>query len=96
MRALWNGQLPLAQAFWEYAVIYALLLNICATVAAFAFVAADLPAALAIGFFLLPVPYVVVAVVGVWRSAAAYAGPQHWATLARAASVLWGAIMVLT
>ena len=37
-----------------------------------------------------------VAVVGVWRSAAAYTGPQHWASLARAASVLWGGLMVLT
>jgi hypothetical protein len=57
--------------------------------------AADLPAALAVVIFLLPVPYIVVAVVGVWRSAAAYTGPQHWASLARVASVLWGGLMVL-
>jgi len=95
MRALWNGQLPLSRAFWEYAVVYAALANLCATIAAFAVLAADLPAALAVGVFLLPVPYIVVAVVGVWRSAAAYAGPRHWASLARTAAVLWGGLMVL-
>jgi hypothetical protein len=95
MRALWSGQLPLGRAFWEYAVVYAALVNVCATIAAFAVLAADLPAAVAVGVFLLPVPYIAVAVVGVWRSAAAYTGPQHWATLARVASVLWGGLMVL-
>jgi hypothetical protein len=51
---------------------------------------------LALAVFLLPAPYIVIAVVGVWRSAAVYAGPRHWATLARAASVLWGGLMMLT
>jgi hypothetical protein len=50
---------------------------------------------LAIVIFLLPVPYVVVAVVGVWRSADAYGGPQHWATLARIAALAWGGLMTL-
>ena len=95
MRALWKGQLPLARAFWEYAVVYVALANLCATIVAFAVVAADLPAALAVAVFLLPVPYIVVAVVGVWRSAAAYAGPPHWASLARIAAVLWGGLMAV-
>jgi hypothetical protein len=95
MRALWSGQLPLARAFWEFAVVYAGLANLCATFAAFAVVAADLPGAVAVGVFLLPVPYIVVAVVGVWRSADAYAGPPHWATLARIGAVLWGGLMAL-
>ncbi len=95
MRALWNGQLPLPQAFWEYAVVYVALANLIATMAAFAIIAADLPGWLAVAVFLLPVPYIVVAVVGVWRSAAAYKGPPHWASLARAAAVIWGGLMVL-
>jgi hypothetical protein len=95
MRALWNGNLPLARAFWEYAVVYVALVNLVTTYSAFAVMAADLPAALAVVIFLLPIPYIVVAVVGVWRSAAAYTGPQHWASLARVASVLWGGLMVL-
>ena len=93
--ALWNGRLPLARAFWEFAVLYGVLANLCATIAAFAVMSAGLPGALALLIFLLPVPYVVVAIVGVWRSAAAYRGPQYWAALARAAAVLWGILLVL-
>ena len=95
MRALWYGELPLARAFWEYFVVYASLANLGAMIAAFAVLAADLPAALAFGVHLLPLPYVVVAVVGVWRSAAVYEGPERWAKLARTAAVLWGGLMVL-
>ena len=95
MRMLWKGQLPLARAFWEYAILYALLGNLCATGAALGALALGLPTALAIGIFLLPVPYIVVAVVGVWRSAETYRGPPHWATLARYVSFAWGCLMVL-
>jgi hypothetical protein len=95
MRALWNGLLPLPQAFWECAVIYVALANLIATMAAFAIIAASLPGWLAVAAVLLPIPYIVVAVVGVWRSAAAYTGPPHWARLARVAAVLWGGLMVL-
>lgn len=95
LRALWNGQLSLPRAFWEYAFVYVGLANLLATYAAFAVMAADLPGSLALAVFLLPVPYIVVAVVGVWRSAAAYAGPRHWATLARTAAVLWGGLMAV-
>ena len=95
MNALWRGQLPLGRAFWEFAVVYAALASLGATGAAFALIAADLPTALAVFVYLLPLPYVVVAVVGVWRSAAAYPGPPLWATLARYAAVVWGRLMVV-
>jgi hypothetical protein len=65
MTALWRGQLPLGRAFWTFAVVYVALANIGATGAAFALLAADMPTALAVVVFLLPLPYVVVAVVGV-------------------------------
>jgi hypothetical protein len=95
MKALWRGQLPLGRAFWEFAILYVALANVCATGAAFALLAADMSATLAVVIFLLPLPYVVVAVVGVWRSADAYPGPPHWAALARYAAVIWGGIMTL-
>lgn len=94
MNALWKGHLPLARAFWEYAVLYVALANLSATAAALGALAADLPAALAVGIYLLPLPYNVVAVVGVWRSADTYSGPPHWATLARAAAVVWSLFMI--
>jgi hypothetical protein len=42
--------------------------------------AAGLPDALAISFFLMPLPYILTAVVGVVRSAGKYRGPPQWAT----------------
>jgi hypothetical protein len=95
MTALWKGQLPLAQAFWEFAIVYMLLANLCATGAAFGAIASGLPAALAVVIFLLPIPYILVAVVGVWRSADAYDGPPHWAKLARYSSIVWGGMMAV-
>ena len=94
MKRLWKGHLPLARAFWEYAVLYVALAHLSATAAAFGALAADLPTALVVGIFLLPLPYNVVAVVGVWRSADTYNGPRHWATLARVAAVAWSLFMI--
>jgi hypothetical protein len=52
--------------------------------------AAGLPDALAISFFLMPLPYILTAVVGVVRSAGKYRGPPQWATMAKIAVILWG------
>jgi hypothetical protein len=92
--ALWKGEVPLGQAFWGYAVVYGTIINIVATAAAVAAVAAGLPDAVGIGLFLVPVPYILTAVVGVMRSANRYQGPPKWAGLAKMAVVVWGAIMI--
>jgi hypothetical protein len=96
MKALWRGQLPLKRAFWEFAVLYAALANVFATGAAFAALAADLHIVVVVMIFLLPLPYVIVAIVGVWRSAETYQGPPHWAALARYATVIWGTLMIIS
>jgi hypothetical protein len=92
--ALWRGDLPLGQAFWEYAIAYGTIANVVATAAAIAAVVAGLPDAVGVGLFLLPVPYILTAVVGVWRSAQRYDGPPKLAFLAKVAVILWGAIMI--
>jgi hypothetical protein len=92
--ALWRGEVPLRQAFWEYAVVYGTIANIVATAAAIAAVAAGLPDAVGIGLFLIPVPYILTAVVGVVRSANRYQGPPMWAALAKVAVVVWGLVMI--
>ena len=56
-------------SLWHYAIAYGTIANILARAAAIAAVLAGLPDAVAIGLHFLPLPYVVVAVVGVWRSA---------------------------
>jgi hypothetical protein len=93
--ALWKGDVPLDQAFWEYAIVYGTIANIVATAAAMAAVAADLPAAVAVCLFLVPVPYILTAVVGVVRSAKKYRGPSSWARMAKIAVIMWGAAMIV-
>jgi hypothetical protein len=92
--ALWRGDVPLGQAFWEYAIVYGTIVNIVATAGAIAAVAAGLPDVVAIGLFLVPVPYIVTAVVGVLRSADRYEGPPRWAGMAKVAVIMWGTAMV--
>jgi len=87
--------MPLSRAFWEHAVLYVALTNLLATALALGTMVAQWPVALSIGVYLLPAPYVVTAAVGVWRSADAYTGPQHWASLARVVAIAWGVLMVL-
>jgi hypothetical protein len=95
MRAFWKGHLPLPRAFWQFAILYMVLANVCATGAAFAALAANFHIGAVIMIFLSPLPYTVVAIVGVWRSAETYCGPSHWTTLARYATIIWSVVMVI-
>jgi len=49
LKTLWNGDFPLSQAFWHYAIAYGTIANILAQAAAIAAVLAGLPVAVAIG-----------------------------------------------
>ena len=93
--ALWNGRLPLANAFWEYAIVYGTLANVVATIGAFAALTLGLPGAVAVAVYLLPLPYVAAAVVGVYRSARRYTGHPPWARAAEVTVVIWAVLMVL-
>lgn len=95
LSALWKGELPLSQAFWEYAIAYGTIANIVATIATIAAATAGLPDVIAIAIFLLPLPYILTAVIGVVRSANRYQGPRNWAGMAKVAVIVWGAAMVL-
>lgn len=46
--------------------------------------------------YALSVPYNIVAAVGVWRSAARYAGPPQWAEAARLIAVIGLGLLSLT
>lgn len=95
MKALWRGELPLDMAFWKYAVIYGLIASIVATAAAAGAVMAGLPDVLAIILYLLPAPYYVITIVGVWRSAARDRAAAGWASVARVAVLVWAALMII-
>jgi len=89
---LWNGQLPLAQVFWLYAIVYGTLANLFATILSLATLSAGLPAPLAAVLHFLPLPYNIAAGVGVWRSAERYPGLPTWAALARICVVVWAVL----
>jgi hypothetical protein len=89
LRRLWAGEVPLAQAFWSWTVVVGTALNAASSLLAMALLAMDAPAMAAVGVFGLPIPYNVLMVVAVWRSAESYAGPRLWADLARIGVLLW-------
>lgn len=95
MGRLWRGALPLSEAFWMHAIILVAVTNLSATAVALGLLAAGLHLAAALVVWLSPAPYVVVAVVGVWRSASAAGTGQTMAMLARWTAAFWGLAMVI-
>ena len=91
---LWAGQVPLGEAFWRYTVAYGLMLNLVTHALFFALLAGDANMALVALAFALPIPYNVLMIVAVWRSADRYQGPKSRADLAFIVALLW--MIVLT
>jgi len=80
---LWRGDLPLDVAFWNWAVIGGLLVNITTSIVFFVLLQSGQALLAVVVGYVLSVPYNVLAIVGVWRSAGRYTGPPQWATAAR-------------
>jgi hypothetical protein len=96
LHALWAGDLPLGEAFWTYAVTVGLAVNLITSLLFLVLISWDRPiAALFVGYA-LSVPYNVVALVGVWRSAARYEGERIHADLARILSLVGLALLSVT
>jgi hypothetical protein len=94
VRALAAGEVALPVAFWRYAIIYGLFVNGFASFAAFAVLAAEGAAWLAVVLFLLPLPYNLLVALGVWRSAGRWPGPPPWPALARLFIVVWTVLAI--
>jgi len=80
---LWRGEAPLDVAFWNWAVLRGLVVNLSTTAGFFALMIAGHTVPAYLVGYLPSWPYNILALVGVWRSAAAYRGPPHHARLAR-------------
>ncbi|MBT6443255.1 MAG: hypothetical protein HOK61_12580 [Alphaproteobacteria bacterium] len=80
---LWRGELALADAFWNWAAVGGLAVNLVSSAAFLFLIMAEQPVVAALAGYVFSVPYNIVVVVGVWRSAARYDGEQKWADLAR-------------
>ncbi len=94
LRRLWQGDLPLDQAFWNWAVIGGIVVNALTSIAFLALVMNDHTAAAFVAGYALSIPYNVLVTVGVWRSAARHEGDRRWADLARIVTV--AAMLVLS
>lgn len=96
LKSLWQGKLRLGDAFWNWAVIGALAVNVSTTILRLVLISVDQPWLALIVGYAVAVPYNVVALVGVWRSAARYDGPTLHVDLARWTSVILLAILSVT
>ena len=94
IEALWLGHVPLDIAFWRFAVIYGLVLNAATSILFLVLVTGGASTASLVAAFLLPIPYNILMIVAVWRSAGRYQGPRRWVDWSRFATVLW--MVVLT
>ena len=94
--ALWSGDLDLNEAFWTWTVTVGLLVNISTSILFLVLILQDQALAAVLAGYGLSVPYNIVAIVGVWRSAARYGGPSLHAELARLGSVILMAVLSLT
>jgi hypothetical protein len=96
LKALWRGDLSLGDAFWTWAVMTGLVVNVTTSILFAVLIMNDQPVpALLVGYG-VSVPYNILAVVGVWRSAARHEGPELQAELARWASVILMTVLSLT
>ncbi|MDX1541161.1 MAG: hypothetical protein R3349_07125 [Geminicoccaceae bacterium] len=66
---LWRGDLPLADAFWTWAVLIGIAVNVVTSFLFLISITMDQTVLALVAGYGLSVPYNVVALVGVWRSA---------------------------
>ncbi len=96
MKSLWRGDLALGDAFWNWAVIGGLIVNLSTSIALLILVSFDL---VWLGLIVgkgLSLPYNLLAFVGVWRSATQYGGPAFHADLARVTTLALMIVLSLT
>lgn len=96
LRRLWRGELPLAEAFWTWAVLGGLLVNVATSIGFLGLVmAGQMIPALVVGYG-MSLPYNLAVTVGTLRSAARPGVDPRWAGAARVAVVLLMAVLSLT
>ena len=71
---LWLGELALAEAFWTWAVLGGALVNLITSLLFYALIIHDRPVLALLAGYGPSLPYNLVVLVGVWRSADRHAG----------------------
>jgi hypothetical protein len=96
LRRLWRGELPLATAFWRWAVCGGLAVNLTTSVLFLVLLQADRPVEAVVVGYVMSVPYNIVVAVGVWRSADRDPGDPRRAAVLRYATVIGMTALSLT
>src|SRR3954447_9060434 len=86
---VWRGGLPLCRAFWLWGILGGGLVNLLATTLALALVVAGAPTWVIVVVFVAHLPWNLVLLVGVWRSAGRPEVGRDTANLARLAIIGW-------
>lgn len=89
LQRLWRGDLSLPAAFWGWLVLGGVLVNGMTTALNLILVTRDLALVGLIVGYAISVPYNLLALLGVWRSAGAWQGDRAMATTARVVAVVW-------
>ena len=93
---MWRGELALSDAFWNWAVLGGLAVNVLTSALLLLLIMQDRPIAAFVAGYAPSVPYNVIVSVGVWRSAEHYVGDRRWADLARMVTVIGMILLSLT
>jgi len=96
LRRLWSGEMPLARAFWVYAALGGIAVNLVTSALFLALIAAEWPLAALVAGYGVSVPYNVAATVGVWRAADRHDGDRTHADLARLVTLIGMALLTVT
>jgi len=96
LHRLWHGEVPLPQAFWNWAVFGGIAVNGLTSILFFTLLLNGQTVAAFVVGYALSVPYNAFVTVGVWRSAARYDGERRWADLARVVTVVGMTLLSLT
>ncbi len=90
---LWQGRPSLSRIFWSDMLIGGTAISMTATLLGYLLMAADAPGAVSLAVWLAPLPYSLLLVAAVWKSARG-AKPE-WASLARLASLGWLVVVTI-
>lgn len=92
---LWRGELPLGRAFWGWAILGGLAVNLVTSVLFLMLMSADRPLAAFMAGYGVSVPYNIVVLVGVWRAAGRHDGDLRYAEFARIVTLIGMAILTI-
>lgn len=85
----WRGNLPLGRAFWLWGILGGAIIGLVSTLLALALLVAGAPTWLAMLVFAAHLPWNLVLLIGIWRSAGRSRVSRDTASLARLVILAW-------